>query len=103
VPETRAIAGNPQVSARSSLPWLCREQPANRDLSAPDPARERLPSRKAAVSIGVFPAQLAAAAELEPGFTLRTYIHLFNAAKQSREARQQLDADYGRLLGGRGA
>ena len=34
----------------------------------------------------------------DPGFTLRTYIHLFNAAKQSHAARERLDADYGRLL-----
>lgn len=34
----------------------------------------------------------------DPAFTLRTYVHLFNAARQSREARDQFDARYGHLL-----
>lgn len=34
----------------------------------------------------------------DPGFTLRTYAHLFRAAKQQREARDQLDAEYGAML-----
>lgn len=39
----------------------------------------------------------------DPSFTLRTYIHLFNAAKQRRAALDGLDAEYGDLLRGTGA
>jgi integrase len=36
-----------------------------------------------------------------PSITLRVYSHLFRAARQAREARDALEADYGHLLGGR--
>jgi hypothetical protein len=34
----------------------------------------------------------------DPAITLRTYAHLFRAAKQARAARDQLDAEFGHLL-----
>ena len=34
----------------------------------------------------------------DPSITLRTYAHLFRAAREARRAREQLDADYGSLL-----
>jgi len=36
----------------------------------------------------------------KPGFTLNTYAHLFRAARHAREARKQLEAEYGDLLRG---
>lgn len=35
----------------------------------------------------------------DSAFTWRTYVHLFRAAQQARAAREQLDADFGHLLG----
>lgn len=36
----------------------------------------------------------------KPAFTLNTYAHLFRAARHAREARKQLEAEYGDLLRG---
>ena len=36
----------------------------------------------------------------KPSFTLNTYAHLFRAARHARQARKQLQADYGALLRG---